>query len=205
MSNLTKNFKTIISILSFILACALAIFWFLLTYWKFPSYSSSTTAYFKYGVTGFSSFIEHTLKFIAFSPLIIAAVMVFIEFSLLKRKNKVLKLCLSLVILFTASICSIHILVAQGRIFINNFSTPNWENIEQLRYKSVNNLIDTHKLVGMTTPSLMNLLGPDDYTTQNFNSISYFWDLTNPLSINNKYLKITASDGKVSTYEIVQN
>lgn len=196
-------FKTL-SIVSFIILCAIAIFWFLLTYWEFPSYSTSTTAFLHYGNSGIKYIWVNILYFIAFSPLIIAVVIIFVEYVFLKRRNKILKICFSLIILFAVSISLIPLLAAESTTYVSKFNTNTWMTIPNLRYMSVNDLTKTNHLIGMSSDQLFNLLGAENYETETYNSRSYYWDLKDSLSINNTYLKVTLSDNKVISYKIIK-
>lgn len=205
MSKFNKTVTTSLSILSFILLCIMALFWFLLTYWEFPPYSNSTSIFLKNGVSGISWIFVHMLYFIAFFPLLLAIIIIFIEFVFLKRKNMILKICFSLVLLFGISISIVPFLAAESNVYVSKFSIANWESVPNLRYESVKNLENTYPLIGMSSNELFDLLGPENYQTENYNSISYYWDLKNSLSINNEYLKIVVSNGKVISYKTISN
>ncbi|MGL5574844.1 MAG: hypothetical protein ACRDCW_04725 [Sarcina sp.] len=205
MSKINKTITTSLSILSFVLLCIMALFWFLLTYWEFPPYSNSTSTFMKNGVSGLNWLFVHALYFIAFFPLLLAIIIIFIEFIFLKRKNIILKVCFSLILLFGISISIIPFLTSESNIYISKFSTSNWESVPKLRYESVDNLEKTYHLIGMSSNELFNLLGSEDYQTENYNSTSYYWDLKDSLSINNEYLEITVSNGKIISYKTVSN
>jgi hypothetical protein len=183
----------------------MAIFWFLLTYWEFPSYNTSTTAFLKNGVSGANWLFAHTLYIIAFSPLILAIIIIFIEFIFLKRKNMIIKICFSLIVLFGTSISIMPFLAAESNVYVSTFSSENWENVPNLRFESVNNLLKNYHLNGMSSTDLFNLLGPENYETENYDSTSYYWDLKNSLSMNNEYLKITISENKVISHKIISS
>ncbi|MGL4763086.1 MAG: hypothetical protein ACRC6T_01220 [Sarcina sp.] len=205
MNNLNKTLTTFLSMISFVLLCIMAIFWFLLTYWEFPSYSNSTNAFLKNGVSGLSSAFAHTLYFIAFFPLVLAIIIIFIEFIFLKRKNMILKICFSLILLFGTSISIVPFLAAESNVYVSTFSVENWTSVPNLRYASVDNLLKNYKLTDMTSSELFNLLGPENYQTEHYNNTSYYWDLKNSLSINNEYLKVTISKNKVISHSIITN
>ena len=204
MKKPSKFLFSTLSVISFLVLCLISILWFLLTYWEFPSYSSSTNAFLHNGASGINFIFVHILYFIAFSPLIIAIIVILIEYIFLKKRNKILKICFSLTLLFAVSITIIPFLAAQSNIYVSQFSTSNWTSIPKLRYMSVNNLIENHHLVGMSSNDLFNLLGYENYETETYNSQSYYWDLQNSLLINNTYLKITISNNIVTSYKIVK-
>lgn len=91
----------------------------------------------------------------------------------------------------------IPFIAIQSNSYISNFNTNIWEKAPQLRYESVDDLLSKYKIIGMDSNELFSLLGPQDYENKGNISTDYFWNLKNPLSMNNKYLKITISNGTV--------
>ncbi|MGL4992047.1 MAG: hypothetical protein ACRCYE_07095 [Sarcina sp.] len=157
------------------------------------------------GLNGSKWILGQILYFVGFFPLIISLITIIIEFIVFKRENKIIKICLSISLIFILSISALNILTVKSTSYMSKFNTHNWMNLPNLRYESVNNLIATHNLIVLSSSNLFSLLGPQDYETSNYDSKTYFWDLRNPLNINNSYLTVTVSKEKVIAYNIISD
>ncbi|MGL4741143.1 MAG: hypothetical protein ACRC41_10095 [Sarcina sp.] len=197
--------KTSLSIISFIILFILTILWFFLIHWKIPQYQIAIITFLNGGLSGFNWILGRIFYIVAFFPLTISLIIITLGFIFFKRQNKVLKLCLSLSLVFIISLTTLPILINKSILYMSKFTSYNWINIPKLRYESVNNLLSTHKLIGMTSSEIFNLLGTQDYETTSYDSKTYFWDLDNPLNINNSYLTISISKDKVISYKIISD
>lgn len=204
MKKNTSTLKTIITSLSFLLVIISSLFWFYTTYWLFPKYRISVITYLEIGVSNWVWLLMHFLYIVAFFPLLIALFILFLEYTFLTFKFKVLKICISLVILFITSILIIFFLIFKSNIYVSTFNQNKWIQVPTLRYESVNNLLETHNLIDCTKNQVLILLGNYSYESQKFEKNICFWDLTNPLCENNQYLKITFFNNKVISIKIVQ-